>query len=306
VVLSVKELRKDFGSTHAVRGVSFSVERGEIFGLLGPNGAGKTTTISMIAGVLAPSAGSASICGHDILVSPYAARRELGFVPQELALYEELSARDNLRFFASLYDVPRSELDEAIEWALRAGGLVDRADRAVRTFSGGMKRRLNLVAGLVHRPRLLVLDEPSVGVDPQSRKFLFDTIRTLASEHGMAILYTSHYMEEVELLCPRIAIIDHGELVAQGSVATLIDEHATETVSVEYRGDSSSLTVAFSALPEVQVDPGCVRFPRSLSLSEVAAVMEGAGVQVVRVEAGGASLEAVFLSLTGHSLRDGP
>jgi ABC-2 type transport system ATP-binding protein len=242
-LLEVRGLGKDYGARAAVAAIDLDVAAGEIVGLLGPNGAGKTTTISMISGVVTPSRGTARIDGHDIRAEARAARAALGVAPQDLAIYEPLTATENLRFFGALYGLGGALLAERIAWALGVAGLTDRAREPAAKFSGGMKRRLNLAAGLLHKPRLLVLDEPTVGVDPQSRNHIFETIRALRAG-GMTILYTSHYMEEVEALCDRVAIMDAGKLVALGAVAELRARH------------------------------------------------------------GGGNLEAVFLALTGHSLRD--
>ncbi|HJZ78008.1 MAG TPA: ABC transporter ATP-binding protein [Vicinamibacterales bacterium] len=247
-MLTVKNLRKSFGALVAVNDVSLSLAGGEILGLLGPNGAGKTTTVSMVAGLLTPDRGEVLIAGHRLAGDTDPAKRRIGLVPQDLALYDELTARDNLRFFGALYNLTGRVLDEAIARVLTLVGLADRARDAVRTFSGGMKRRLNLAAGLLHNPDILLLDEPTVGVDPQSRNAIFENLEALKAE-GKALLYTTHYMEEVERLADRIVIVDHGAVVADDTLAGL--------------------------------------------QSRVAAA--GGGL---------ATLESVFLTLTGRSLRD--
>jgi len=303
VLLEARGLGKDYGEVCAVAGVDFEIDEGEIVGLLGPNGAGKTTTISMIAGVLEPSRGTAIVAGHDIRREPFAARRMLGLVPQELALYQELSARQNLEFFASLYGLSGRERREAVAWALDIAGLGSRAEQRVSTFSGGMKRRLNLVAGLVHRPRLLILDEPTVGVDPQSRNFLFEVIVELARD-GMAVLYTSHYMEEVELLCRRVAIIDGGELVALDTVPRLLAEHGTATAIVDYRGDIDSVRALLADREGVSIEESRVTLPAPSSIGALLVELEAAGLEIVRATAVERNLSTVFLNLTGHSLRD--
>jgi len=231
-LLETRGLGKDYGSIRALAGLDLEVEEGEIFGLLGPNGAGKTTAISMMCGVVTPSRGSARVGGLDVARQPLAARRLVGLVPQDLAVYEELSALQNLRFFGGLYDLAGAELAARVDWALELAGLRERAREPVSRYSGGMKRRLNLAAGLLHRPRLVILDEPTVGVDPQSRNHIFATIRALCSEQGMTVLYTSHYMEEVELLCKRVAILDHGALIACSTVEDLVARHGGEEVVV--------------------------------------------------------------------------
>ena len=219
-MLRVQNLRKRFGSTTAVDGVSFSVDRGQLVGLLGPNGAGKTTTVSMITGLVSPDDGQVLIDGSPIRGDTDARKRRVGLVPQDLGLYEELSARENLRFFGALYDLSGRVLDDAMERVLTLVGLADRAKARVATFSGGMKRRLNLAAGLLHDPEILLLDEPTVGVDPQSRNAIFANLEELRAR-GKALLYTTHYMEEVERLADRVVIIDHGRVVADDTLDVL-------------------------------------------------------------------------------------
>jgi ABC-2 type transport system ATP-binding protein len=216
-MLHVKNLRKTFGPLVAVDDVTFAVEPGELVGLLGPNGAGKTTTVSMIAGLLSPDRGDVLVAGRRLEGDTDQSKRRIGLVPQDLALYEELSARANLRFFGALYDLSGAALNRAIEAALELVGLADRTSDRVKTFSGGMKRRLNLAAGLLHDPDILLLDEPTVGVDPQSRNAIFDNLEVLKGR-GKALLYTTHYMEEAERLADRIVVIDHGKVVANDTL----------------------------------------------------------------------------------------
>lgn len=218
--LEVNHLRKSYGSTHAVRDVSFSLRSGELVGLLGPNGAGKTTTVSMVAGLTTPEAGQVLIDGVALNGDADPRKRRLGLVPQDLALYDELSALDNLRFFGALYDLRGPVLSSAIEAALALVGLTGRERDRVKTFSGGMKRRLNLAGSLLHDPQILLLDEPTVGVDPQSRNAIFDNIEAL-KRRGKAVLYTTHYMEEAERLADRIVVIDEGAVVADDTLAGL-------------------------------------------------------------------------------------
>jgi ABC-2 type transport system ATP-binding protein len=218
--LAVTDLVKTFGPTRAVNNVSLRVQEGEIFGLLGPNGAGKTTLLSIVAGLLHPDAGTVAVLGQPLLRGR---KHLLGIVPQELAIYGELSARENLRFFGQLYGLGGADLEHGINKLLDAVGLLDRANDRTGTFSGGMKRRLNLAAGLVHKPRLLLLDEPTVGVDPQSRNRIFEEVRRL-NRQGLTILYTSHYMEEVQALCTRIGIMDQGNLIACDTLTNLLSK----------------------------------------------------------------------------------
>ena len=239
-MLVVKNLRKTFGSIVAVADVSFSIEPGQLLGLIGPNGAGKTTTVSMLTGLLVPDRGEVVIAGRRLGGDTDPAKRRIGLVPQDLALYDELSARDNLRFFGALYGLSGSALDGAIQRALALVELADRARDRVKTFSGGMKRRLNLGAGLLHDPDILLLDEPTVGVDPQSRNAIFDNLETL-KRRGKALLYTTHYMEEAERLADRIVVIDHGSVIADDTVAAL-----TSRVAVAGGGPATLETVFLS------------------------------------------------------------
>jgi ABC-2 type transport system ATP-binding protein len=240
--LSLRGLGKTYGERIAVASIDLDVNAGELFGLLGPNGAGKTTTIAMACGVLRPTRGRISIAGIDLRSEPRAAKVKLGYVPQDLALYGELSAVQNLRYFGALYGLGAAALEDRIEWALDLVRLADRAGDRVKTFSGGMQRRLNLAASLLHRPELLILDEPTAGVDPHSRAHLFDTLRALHAA-GTAVVYTSHYLEEVEQLCQRVAILDHGSIIAIGTPDELSKRHAT---NVNARG--ARLEAAFLAL----------------------------------------------------------
>ncbi len=244
-MLALRGLGKDYGNRTAVKAVDLEVARGECFGLLGPNGAGKTTTISMICGVLTPSRGNVTIAGADVHEQPFVAKAKLGLVPQELALYDELTAMHNLRYAGALFGLGGPLLAERIRWVLDVVGLTNRAREPVKTYSGGMKRRLNLAAGLLHQPQLLVLDEPTVGVDAQSRRHIADTVRALKAG-GMTIVYTSHYFEEVETLCDRVAVMDGGEIVASGSVSELIERYGGPRVVVELRG--GNLEAAFLRL----------------------------------------------------------
>lgn len=305
--VTLRGLGKDYGARTAVEAIDLDIPRGEIFGLLGPNGAGKTTTISMVAGVVTPSRGHATVDGHRVGARDGAAKRALGLCPQELALYEELTPRDNLAFFASLFGLRGAALAKASDWALDIAGLRDRADDPVRTFSGGMKRRLNLAAAILHRPTVVILDEPTVGVDPQSRRHLFDAIRALATD-GMTVLYTSHYLEEVAELCPRLAIMDHGALVAQGSLAELVARHGEPPpLELELAGDESVVMAARALAARhgpVSGHGAILHMPRPAALGPLLTDVESAGAKVVRVAAQPVSLESVFLALTGHALRD--
>ena len=319
-ILQTRELGKSYGDLTAVRSLDLEVEAGEIFGLLGPNGAGKTTTISMICGVITPSHGTATVAGHDIRKDAFAARRALGLVPQDLALYEELSPRQNLAYFGRMYGLGGALLSERIDWALDVAGLADRARDQVSTFSGGMKRRLNLVTGLLHKPALLVLDEPTVGVDPQSRNHLFQTVRALRDDHDMTVIYTSHYMEEVEALCERVAIMDHGQLIALDRVENMVKAHAQTGIEVQVEGDvEAALAAVIQAIGGDRADadsasdddPPATREGDTIRVhgdarwgAVVTAIEATDGAHLRAIRSRESDLESVFLSLTGKRLRD--
>ena len=303
-MLALRGLGKDYGERVAVRAIDLDVARGEIFGLLGPNGAGKTTTISMACGVITPSRGTVAIDGHDLARAPFAAKAKLGLVPQDLALFDDLDATQNLRYFGALYGLRGARLGERVTWALGVVGLADRAREPVKRFSGGMKRRLNIAAGLVHEPELLVLDEPTVGVDPQSRNHIFDTVRALKAR-GMTIVYTSHYMEEVEALCDRIAIMDHGALIALGTIGELVAQHAGKGITLEIAGDAEGAARAAESHASVTRDGSVLRVEPKAGLAPLIAAIEGSGATIARIESREADLETAFLALTGHALRDG-
>jgi ABC-2 type transport system ATP-binding protein len=301
-VLELKALGRDYGKRTAVKSLDLTIEKGEIFGLLGPNGAGKTTSISMACGVVAPSRGSVRVAGHDLATDGKAARRAIGLVPQELAIYEDLTPRQNLMYFGELYGARDTALVAAVDTALGIAELRDRADDLVKNLSGGMKRRLNLAAGLVHKPALLVCDEPTVGVDPQSRRHIFDSIKKLR-DGGMTIVYTTHYMEEVEALCDRIAIMDGGEVIACGTLAELQAKHATTGVQIELEGDDATLDSAANAAGVTRVD-NMLHLDARGEWSTVIAAIESTGARITHMKSRNANLETVFLALTGRSLRD--
>ena len=311
-MLQIRGLRKSYGSRRAVDGVSFEIGAGEIVGVLGPNGAGKTTTVSLIAGILRPDEGDVLIEGSPLRGDRDPAKSRLGLVPQELALYDELSARENLRFFGGLHGVSGQALDRAIASSLALVGLQDRAGHRVATFSGGMKRRLNLAAGLLHDPEILLLDEPTVGVDPQSRNAIFDNLEVL-KDQGKALLYTTHYMEEAERLCDRIVIIDQGHVVAMDTLRGLYRlMPAANRLSVEMEG----IPTDAGWLDELRALPGVTsatvegeRLNVGMSaLSSCAPLVLGwlsdHGHPYHHVHSERGDLEAVFLALTGKKLRD--
>ena len=305
-VLSLRGLGKDYGARTAVAAIDLDVARGECLGLLGPNGAGKTTTISMACGVVTPSRGSVRIGGVELATQPRVAKAKLGLVPQELAVYDELTAVQNLRYFGALYGLGGARLAERIAWALGVVGLRDRAAEPVKQYSGGMKRRLNLAAGLVHEPELLILDEPTVGVDPQSRNHIFETVKQLGKD-GMTIVYTSHYMEEVEALCDRVAIVDAGAIVALGTISELVARHAGKGIELELAGAPEILDAAERAAAShgsVARDGALLRVVPAAGLGPLVAAIEAAGAAIARIESRQANLETAFLALTGRGLRD--
>ena len=236
-ILEVKDVSKKYGKKQVLSGVSFDIEEGDIFGLIGPNGAGKSTLINIITGILDPLNGEVLIGGYSIKKKPIEAKKLIGLVPQELALSEDISAIDNLNFFASLYGLSGKKLKEAVNEALEVVGLTEKKKEKVKKFSGGMKRRLNLAAAIMHKPRLLILDEPTVGIDPQSRNNIFEYLRKVNSQDKTTILYTSHYMEEVEELCKNIFVIDEGREIAYGSLNS-VKEKANGTVTIEIKADN--------------------------------------------------------------------
>ena len=309
-VLGCRGLRRCFGELVAVDDVSFSVAAGETYGLLGPNGAGKTTIISIVAGVLEADAGQVLIDGVPMRPGALAVKSRIGYVPQDIALYPDLSGEENLRFFAALYRLPREQARSRVAEVLDVVGLADRAKDQVKKYSGGMKRRLNIAVGLVHRPRLLILDEPTVGVDPQSRNAILDSIERLSAE-GMAVLYTTHYMEEAERLCDRVGILDLGHLIAEGRPRDLTARlGAAEHIVITVDGDveraqkaADTLSVVSGSSHDEAVLDVLVRDAESALPAVMEAVRStGCALRSVTVEE--PDLEAVFLHLTGKRLRD--
>lgn len=307
-VLAVNGLVRRYDDLVAVDGISFTIAEGETFGLLGPNGAGKTTAISMIAGLLEPDSGTVEVAGQPISVRSTRGRDRIGLVPQELAIYPDLTARENLRFFGRLYGMAGDNLARRIGEVLEVIGLADRADDVTKEFSGGMKRRLNIGIGLLHEPQLLILDEPTVGVDPQSRNAILTSVEQLAKE-GMAVLYTTHYMEEAERLCDRVGIIDEGKVRAEGTRRDLVSL-VGEKDRISVTGDVTGAVAAVRDLPGVsQAHEGDHRLDvfvdeASSILPVLLARVSEAGGTVSGVEVVEPNLEAVFLHLTGKALRD--
>jgi ABC-2 type transport system ATP-binding protein len=309
-VFRAENLVKKYGDLRAVDGISFEVKKGELYGLLGPNGAGKTTTMSMLSGLLKPDEGTVLFDGIDLAAEPIRVKAQIGVVPQETALYETLSARENLRFWAGLYGLSGKELDAAVDRTLDRVGLATRAKEPVKGFSGGMKRRLNLALGLVHGPRAILMDEPTVGIDPQARANILEAVRAIAAS-GTTVVYTTHYLEEAESLCDRVAIIDHGKILAEGTVDELkrrVSDRELLTVSGAF--DAERARERLGALPGASIlasAPGKVVLSvagRGRAAVEALTAVLGSGLEIDGVEVRPPSLNSVFLELTGRELRD--
>lgn len=310
-MLEVRNLAKRFGQKDAVRELSFSIAKGESFGLLGPNGAGKSTTIAMISGLLTPTAGEVLVGGVDPRKEPMAAKRLMGVVPQDIALYPTLSARENLAFWGQMYGLYGQTLARRIDQALEIVSLKDRQKERINTYSGGMKRRINIAASLLHQPELLIMDEPTVGIDPQSRSNILETVRRLNTDHGITVLYTSHYMEEVEFLCGRVGIIDHGRLIALGSleeVRRLTGSAAAIRLKIANPdGELAALLTGIPGVSQARLDDGvlvALASEPAETLAPILTALSAAGQKVLGVEVDEPNLEAVFLHLTGRALRD--
>lgn len=309
-VLDCRDLHKSYGDRKAVAGVGFHIDLGETYGLLGPNGAGKTTTISMVCGLLSRDAGEVTVIGEPIDVGQIHAKQWIGYVPQDLAIYPDLTAEENLAFFGRLYGLTGKQLKARTNAVLEVTGLADRRDDKTEEFSGGMKRRLNIGIGLIHEPRLLILDEPTVGVDPQSRNAILDSVERLSGE-GMAVLYTTHYMEEAERLCDRVAIIDTGTIQAEGTRRELVEMIGErDRIRLGLDGDTEGAAAAIRAMPGVDEaghDGGVLELltddARTL-LPDLIAQAAASNAGVTSVEVVEPNLEAVFLHLTGKALRD--
>ncbi len=308
-LLQCKGLVRRFGDRVAVDDVGFEIGAGETYGLLGPNGSGKTTTISMISGVLRADAGTVEIEGRPVSTNASPAKGRIGLVPQEIALYRDLSARENLRFFGRLYGMDKAQLDRRIDQVLDVVGLSDRGDDSVDEYSGGMARRANIAVGLLHEPALLILDEPTVGVDPQSRNQILASIEALGGE-GLSVLYTTHYMEEAERLCDRVGVLDEGRLIAEGTRRELVGltgDHDRILLSAE--GDLDGAVDRLSGLDRIigaTRRDGMIEIEASDGAAVLASVVgeaERAELVVKHIEVREPDLETVFLSLTGRALR---
>ncbi len=311
-ILETHDLVKKYGDLAAVNGLSFHIEQGEIFSLLGPNGAGKTTTISILSGLIQPTRGDAIIAGHSVCREPIAVKKLIGVVPQEIALYEALSARENLLFWGRMYGLGGKPLQSRVDEVLEQIGLTEKANSRIETYSGGMKRRVNIGVGLLHKPQVIYMDEPTVGIDPQSRRRILDAVKDL-NRQGMTVLYTTHYMEEAQELSDRVGIIDHGELIALGTQKELtqrVGEHDLLRLHLNEGQDIPALAHALTSLP-------CVLKASTTDNQVILMVMEAEealapvvtrsnelGVKIRSIDFQEPNLEAVFLELTGRALRD--
>lgn len=302
--LIVNNLEKIFGGKTALDNVSFTVKEGSCFGLLGPNGAGKSTTMKIITGIIEADKGNALVFGEDIKKSKDLIRKKIGYVPQEITLYDKISAYNNLVFFGEMYGVKGKELKDRIKEVLQQVGLSERANDPIHTYSGGMKRRINIAAALLHNPKLVILDEPTVGIDPQSRNHIFEIIRSLKSQ-GVTIIYSTHYMEEVEALCDDIAIIDNGKVIVQGDLNELLHLYATKAIYIEF--ESQNERPVFSEVNKVsEYKKGWLLETENIlsAMETISHSLQMNGKPVKAFEIMKPSLESVFLSLTGTTLRD--
>lgn len=317
--------RSEGGEIEAVKGIDLTIHKGEIFSLLGPNGAGKTTTISMISGLVEPTEGDALISGHSIRKHPIAAKQLMGIVPQEIALYPRLSARRNLEFFGQMYGMSGKELSNRVDEVLGFVDLTDRQHDRVDTFSGGMKRRVNIAAGLLHKPQLVYMDEPTVGIDPQNRRRILDMVYQLRDEYGMTVLYTTHYMEEAQELSDRVGIIDHGQIIALGTQDELTQQVGEEDRLVFSLGHEPVTDALLQELQQVEgVKRALQKVPEGVTNGDVQTVtltvfvedartampalirlLNEASIEISALEVREPDLEALFLHLTGRALRDG-
>ncbi len=311
-ILEVRNLVKNYGEVVAVNGISFDVEEGEIFSLLGPNGAGKTTTISILSTLLIPTSGDATVCGYSVTDKPMAVKRSIGVVPQEIALYEELTALENLKFWGQMYGLSGKNFSNRIDEVLEQIGLKDRAKQRVKTYSGGMKRRVNIGVGLLHKPKLLFMDEPTVGIDPQSRRAILESVKEL-NRSGMTILYTTHYMEEAQELSDRVGIIDLGKMIALGTQEELTSQvgemdtlilHLGENEDPAYLSNELKLMVGVLQATPTNQQVSVVTPSAEKMLAPVISRTNELGIRIYSVDMREPNLEAVFLHLTGRALRD--
>ncbi|MHC0038263.1 ABC transporter ATP-binding protein [Pseudoneobacillus sp. C159] len=311
-MLVVSDIKKSFDKKEVVRGVSFSVKKGESFGLLGPNGAGKSTTIGMICGLLDYDGGDVTVDGLSVKKQPLEVKKKIGIVPQEIALYPTMTARENLLFWGKMYGLSASQAKKRADEVLEYVGLRDRAKDKIETFSGGMKRRINIGASLMHEPQLLIMDEPTVGIDPQSRNHILETVKRL-NENGMTVIYTSHYMEEVEYLCERIGIVDQGKMIALGTKAELVNRLAGGTmIKLNVTSINDKFSAGLKNIPTVErivtnLETNTLEIfvqHHQQAFGDIIACALQNQIQVLSFEVQEPNLETLFLSLTGRTLRD--
>jgi ABC-2 type transport system ATP-binding protein len=307
-MIEVSNLRKTFDTVNALKGISFNIPQGECYGLLGPNGAGKTTTISIMSTIIKPDEGGVNIAGYDLKKNPLDCKKNIGVVTQEIALYNELSAYDNLQFWGGIYKVPKQELLKRLDETLDLLGLTDRKNDKVKTYSGGMKRRVNIASALLHKPKVLFMDEPTVGIDPQSRNLIFEVVEKLHKE-GMTIIYTTHYMEEAERLCDRIGIIDNGKIIAQGTLNELRTLGSMkESVVISYTNltDERYNTIEKEWNDLRRIDDTIHFYSMNIQsdLSKIILKCNEFGLDIRHIDIQKINLETIFLSLIGKQLRD--
>ncbi|QBP41905.1 ABC transporter ATP-binding protein [Paenisporosarcina antarctica] len=304
LVLDIQHLSKKYGKKTALEDISFSVKAGTCFGLLGPNGAGKSTTMKILTGIVDADNGNVMILGMDSKKHLHSIKQKVGYVPQSITLYEELNAYDNLLFFGQMYGVKGKLLQERITKVLTQTGLLDRAKDKVKEYSGGMKRRINIAAALLHDPKILILDEPTVGIDPQSRNHIFDMIRAL-KEEGVTIIYSTHYMEEVEVLCDDIAIIDNGKIITQGNLKELLEQYSTKSIYIETDDIEKLKQLIHISKITSKNDGWVIESDQPVDLLQtILKTTTEQGIKIQALEMMRPTLESVFLSLTGTSLRD--
>ncbi len=308
-ILEVSNLTKNYNNIQALKGINFTINENEFFGLLGPNGAGKTTTINIISTILQPDLGYVKISGFDLKTNPIECKKMIGVVPQEIALYNELSAYENLLFWGGLYKLPAVLLKTRIDESLELMGLTERKNDRIKTYSGGMKRRINIASALLHSPKILFMDEPTVGIDPQSRNLIFEVLEEL-HKNGITIVYTTHYMEEAERLCDRIGIIDHGEIIAQGTLDELRNStNADESIIIHFEDSignkSGELKKNFKNILNISENSLSLSSKNSgKELPQILLKINQAGLEIKQVEINKVNLETIFLNLTGRKLRD--
>ncbi|MDU5110259.1 MAG: ABC transporter ATP-binding protein [Clostridium sp.] len=309
-IIEIKNVTKRFNDKLVLDNVSYEVEKGEIFGFIGPNGAGKSTLINIMTSLLEPDSGTVKICGYDILKESIKAKECIGYVPQDISLLEELTAYDNLEFFGAFYGLKGKELKERIKEALEVTGLIDKKKEKVKKFSGGMKRRLNIAAAIMHHPKVLIMDEPTVGVDPQSRNHIFNFTKNICKEWGTTVIYTSHYMEEVEELCKRVFIVDLGREIAYGSKEEIKSSvFPNNKVIIEASGITAELILNISKIAGIlnvkeNQDSIILTIDSNFKLNNVLLILEENKINIKKISYEEAKLEDVFLALTGKTLRD--